>query len=50
VIAALTVAVNRLLRNEFIPGDQLCTTAAQAHVINASITVPAACARVLRHP
>ena len=39
-------AVNWVLVNEFIPGKQLCQTAAQAHVINVHITIPKACARV----
>jgi len=49
LIGALVVnilAINHLLVNEFIPGNQLCRVAVQAHLINAHITVPKACARV----
>jgi len=40
------IAINHLLVNEFIPGNQLCRVAVQAHLINSHITIPKACARV----
>jgi len=40
------LAINWVLTNQFIPGKQLCQTAAQAHVINGHITIPKACYRV----
>ena len=44
------LAINHLLVNEFIPGNQLCRVAVQAHLINSHITIPKACARVGYRP
>jgi len=44
------IAINHLLVNEFIPGNQLCRVAVQAHLINSHITIPKACARVGYRP